>query len=232
MLSNQNPTQKGGEIVKKVILLTAVLAGILIGVIIFFNFIFPKIETTVVIPSVCFGYDLESVPEQYKKKGLILEYEVDREADFAMIRLTMAQKKFLVEEISKAARNVLSEIPYESAENGFLSIKANKDFSHFDVNMLDENYSSEDTQILSTLVYMQVLYSSFSGNGKTNLVIHFTSEESGKEFGVFDVSHLGTDKMTDFEKEFYSKFYGSSTSSNFEDALRNQLEQSAIFNQK
>lgn len=217
---------------KITITIISVLLGILVGTVLFACLIFPNIETTIVVPSVCFGYDLETVPKQYQDNGLIISYEVDEESDVATMRLTMAQQKFLVEEISKAARNVLSEIPYESAENGFLSIKANKDFSRFDVNMLDENYSSEDTQILSTLVYMQVLYSSFSGNGKTNLVVHFTSEESGKEFGVFDVSHLGTDKMTDFEKEFYAKFYGSSTSSNFEDALRNQLEQSAIFGQK
>lgn len=208
--------------------LVCTLLGLLIGGLIFFTFIFPRMETTIVVPSVCFGYDLEDVPKQYKENGLILDYEILEESDTAKIRLTRSQQKYLVDELAKSSREVLEKIPYESAENSFLSIKANKDFTRFDVNMLDENYTTEDTAILSTLVYMQVLHSSFSGNGKTNLIIHFTSEETGEEFGVFDVSHIGTDQMSDFEEEFFSKFYGSSVSSNFEDVVQNQIDQSGM----
>ena len=185
-------------------LLVSTIAILLLAIVIVIYF-FELRPISIAVPKSCFEFKIaEETIASYVDSGIVKSMEV--QGNSVLMAMNNGQYRKMMKNVCESAEKILDNIPLQSATSNILSVNANSDFSEFTVKLIDEEFTKEDTEIISTLNYVHYIYSCFTQKDAVAIKLNLVSNKTGKIFGSVDLSHLFSGELTEFETKFLS-FY-------------------------
>lgn len=189
------------------------------------------LQVNLSVPANCIDYDItDEFIENYKKLNIVENMYLDEDSGLVYMNLTKKQYEQILKNVENSLKKMLNNLSIRDASGNILEVIANDDYSRFIVVLSSQEIFESDTEILTTLNYIQLTYSAFFKTDFKNISIDFADNEPDNIFNTLSPSWITGEDMTDFEKDFMNKYHGFDSESMKDDTGDEVLEPDNEFN--
>lgn len=213
--------------IKKILI--SVILSVSVLLVIYYNT--QCLQVNLLVPANCIDYDItDEFIENYKKLNIVENMYLDEDSGLVYMNLTKKQYEQILKNVENSLKKMLNNLSIRDVSGNILEVIANDDYSRFIVVLSSQEIFESDTEILTTLNYIQLTYSAFFKTDFKNISIDFAGNEPDNIFNSLSPSWITGEDMTDFEKDFMNKYHGFDSESMKDDTDDDVLEPDNEFN--